>query len=554
VGAALQVLLLTVPANGQETTRVSVDSSGAEGNDYNYDPAISADGQIVAFYSYATNLVAGDTNGSIDIFVHDRSTGLTERVSVDSAGAEGNNDSYSPAITADGQIVAFSSRASNLVAGGTNGYPQVFVHDRSTGLTELVSVRSNGNEGNSFSYEPAISADGQIVAFRSYASNLVVGDTNGVEDVFVHDRATGITKRVSVDSSGAEGNRASSTVAISADGQIVAFQSYASNLVAGDTNGVGDVFVHDRATGITERVSVDSSGAEGNSDSYFGSISADGQIVAFPSDATNLVAGDTNGASDAFVHDRSTGLTERVSVDSSGAEGNDDSGRYGLLISEDGQVVTFQSYATNLVAGDTNATSDAFVHDRATGITERVSVDSSGAEGNDDSGRYGLSISADGQIVAFSSAASNLVGGDTNGTFDIFVHERPCAVDATWSNYGVGFPGTNGVPSFTSQADPVLGTTVTLDLGNSYVNSTVGVVLVGYQETLVPTNMGGDLLVVIAHLIPVSFGSGGVSIVGDLPADDALCGFEFFAQALELDPGAAKGLSFTAGLKLVLGH
>ena len=182
--------------------------------------------------------------------------------------------------------------------------------------------------------------------------------------------------------------------------------------------------------------------------------------------------------------------------------------------------------------------------------TTRVSVDSSGVEGNGWS--EGRSMSADGQIVAFDSAASNLVAGDTNGVQDVFVHDR-CET-ATSTNYGTGFAGTNGVPSFTSQADPVLGSTVTLDLANSYGNSTAGLVLVGYQETLVSTNKGGDLLLVPAFTFLVTLAPGGISIAGALPADDALCGFEVFVQALELDPGAAKGMSFTAGLKLVLGH
>jgi hypothetical protein len=240
-------------------------------------------------------------------------------------------------------------------------------------------------------------------------------------------------------------------------------------------------------------------------------------------------------------------------VDSSGAEGSDPTfvpSSYSPSISADGQIVAFISHASNLVAGDTNGSNDVFVHDRVTGITERVSVDSSGVEGGGDC--YSPSISADGQIVAFESASSNLVGGDTNGADDVFVHER-CEI-ATWTNYGAGFPGTNGVPSFTSQVDPVLGTKVTLDLANSFGNSTVGLVLVGYLETFVSTNKGGDLLVVPAFTFLVTLAPSGLSIGGDLPADDALCGFEVFVQALELDPGAAKGMSFTAGLKLVLGH
>ena len=425
--AGLGILLLTAPAHAQATSRVSVDSSGAEGNGNSFGPtAISADGRIVAFVSSATNLVAVDANGYGDVFVHDRLTGTTQRVSVDSSGAEANGESDDPAISADGRYVAFRSNASNLVAGDANGYGDVFVHDRLTGITERVSVDSSGAEGTDESYGPAIAADGQRVAFESYASNLVGGDTNQSGDVFVHDRSTGITERVSVNSSGVAGNDRSFDPAISADGQSVSFQSYASNLVAGDTNGYMDVFVHDRSTGLTERVSVSSSGkqgsVQGNSYSAASTISANGQIVAFWSRATNLVKGDTNGANDVFVHDRSTGITVRVSVDSHGKQGNANSSLNGPQLSADGQIVAFVSSATNLVSNDRNGGSDVFIHDRSTGLTERVSVNSSGAESNYPS--FDPSISADGQIVAFDSAAWNFVSGDTNGYLDVFVHER----------------------------------------------------------------------------------------------------------------------------------
>jgi len=533
----------------QTTTRVSVDSWGTEGNNSSDVSAVTADGRIVAFVSLASNLVAGDTNGRNDVFVHDRSTGHTERVSVDSSGAEANSYSYFPALSADGQIVAFSSTASNLVAGDTNGDADVFIHDRSTGLTERVSVDSSGAEGVSTSHFPAISADGQVVAFQSYSSNLVAGDTNGIDDVFVHDRSTGITERVSVDSSGVQGNHGSLGPSISANGQIVAFFSYASNLVAGDTNVAYDVFVHDRSSGLTERVSVDSSGAEANDPSSQPLISADGRIVAFNSGASNLVSGDTNGDIDVFVHDRSTALTERVSVDSSGAQGNDYS--HYPSISADGRIVAFYSDASNLVSGDTNGTWDVFVHDRSTGLTERVSVDSSGAEG--DNGSYLPALSADAQVVAFSSYASNLVVGDLNAEPDIFVHER-CSIDASWSNYGAGFPGTNGVPSFTAQSNPLLGTTVTLDLANSNPGSTFGLLLIGFQQAQIHSALGGDLLLIPALTTVVALPSGGTSFSGAIPSDATLCGFVIDLQAWEADPGAAKSVSFTPGLQLVLGH
>src|SRR5688572_20637845 len=231
VASAALGVVLAVPAEGHETARVSVDSFGTQANRDSHASTISADGQLVAFQSDASNLVPGDTNGAYDVFVHDRSTGLTTRVSVDSSGAEAKGYSFNPAISADGQFVAFESSANNLVVGDTTGW-DVFVHDRSTGLTTRVSVDSSGAEGNDDSYVSTISSDGQVVAFESWATNLVAGDTNGQSDVFIHDRVTGLTELVSVDSSGGQGNDVSFSAAISADGLTVAFSSSASNLVA----------------------------------------------------------------------------------------------------------------------------------------------------------------------------------------------------------------------------------------------------------------------------------------------------------------------------------
>jgi Tol biopolymer transport system component len=190
--------------------------------------------------------VPGDTNNNSDIFVHDRKTGTTERVSVDSAGNQGNSFSEGASVSRDGRFVAFTSVASNLVPGDTNGRSDIFIHDRKTGTTERVSVDSAGNQGNTSSFQPSISRDGRFVAFRSLASNLVPGDTNNNSDIFVHDRKTGITERVSVDSAGNQANDSSSEPSISRDGRFVAFQSFDSNLVPGDTNGVLDIFVHHR--------------------------------------------------------------------------------------------------------------------------------------------------------------------------------------------------------------------------------------------------------------------------------------------------------------------
>ena len=408
------------------TERVSVASDGTQGNDWSSPHSISADGRYVVFISGATNLVVGDTNESWDIFVHDRVIGETTRVSVASDGTEGNDTSGFGGLTTisgDGRYVAFDSLATNLVVGDTNGYSDVFVHDRETGETTRVSVASDGTQGNGFSFCPSVSADGRYVAFESNATNLVEGGTNGYENIFVHDRVTELTTLVSVASDGTQGDYSSVIPSISADGRYVAFFSWATNLVAGDTNGFEDIFVHDRVTGKTTRVSVASDGTQGNSISSSPSISADGRYVAFDSVSTNLVVGDTNGSWDIFVHDRVTVETTRVSVASDGTEGNDSSGLYmGTTISEDGRYVAFYSDASNLVLGDTNGYGDIFVHDRVTGDTTRVSVASDETQGDGDS--RCPSISADGRYVAFDSYASNLVVGDTNDTTDIFVRDR----------------------------------------------------------------------------------------------------------------------------------
>jgi Tol biopolymer transport system component len=227
------------------TERVSVGTGGTQANGFSIGPAISADGRFVAFESGATNLVPGDTNDAFGVFVRDRQAGQTTRVSVGVGGAAVRNESNNPAISADGRFVAFQSGASNLVPGDTNQTIDIFVRDRQAGRTTRVSVGSGGAQGNSGSFVPALSADGRFVAFGSEASNLVPGDTNGVADVFVRNRKLGTTRRVNVGPGGVQANGASflAEAAISAGGRFVAFESGASNLVPGDTNGVADVFI-----------------------------------------------------------------------------------------------------------------------------------------------------------------------------------------------------------------------------------------------------------------------------------------------------------------------
>ncbi|MCB1490547.1 MAG: tandem-95 repeat protein, partial [Rhodobiaceae bacterium] len=411
-------------------SRVSVAEDGTQGNSFSlYGVSVSADGTKVAFASYASNLVAGDGNNRYDVFLKDLSTGTVELVSTTSVGAQANNDSiHGVSVSADGSKVAFASFASNLVAGDFNGSWDVFVKDMTTGAIERVSVSSSETQGNSASiYGVSLSADGTKVAFVSYADNLVGGDVNGVQDVFVRDLTLGTTERVSVNLAGNQGNSRSGLdgLALSADGSTVAYISYATNLVSEDTNARADVFVKNLKTGVVQRASVDAFGAQanGNSDHQL-SLSADGTKVAFVSAASNLVAGDTNNTWDVFVKDLTTGAIERVSVAADGAQGNNAS-YLGVSLSADGTKVAFASLASNLVAGDTNGTWDVFLKDLTTGEITRLSENQNGSGGNSYSGTYvtqvnEVAISQDGSTVVFNSGASNLVDGDTNNRPDYF--------------------------------------------------------------------------------------------------------------------------------------
>jgi Tol biopolymer transport system component len=400
------------PAAFGVTTRVSVSSSGVKGNAKSAYPSISSDGRFVAFQSDATNLVTGDTNGATDIFVHDRHTATTELVSVSSNGDLGNGRSEWPCISADGRFVAFQSDATNLVTGDTNGATDIFVHDRQSGATELVSVSSSGGLGNNNSFLPSISADGRFVEFESQAANLAIVDTNDAIDVFVHDRQTGTTELVSLSSSGMQGNSDSSGGVISSDGNYVAFTSYATNLVSDDTNDRGDIFIHDRQNGTTEPILSNSDWILGDPVIY--SVSSDGRfITAGPIKVGNI-----------FVYDRKTRAPELISVSTSGIQGN--GGASYPTISSDGRYVAFSSNSTNLVAEGTLPDDwYVFVHDRQTGITERVSYRPGGSSTS--------SISSDGRHVAFSNDTFILIdpGEDPNGLYDVFVYDRGGTVSTT---------------------------------------------------------------------------------------------------------------------------
>ena len=431
VTAFVTVLSLSMPGSAASLTTqlVSVSSSrGLQGNadSFTFIKPINPDGRFVAFASTASNLVPGDTNGGADVFVRDRrSPGRTTRISVSSTGKQANDESFNPSISKDGNLVAFESLASNLVPGDTNGAADVFVRNVSLGKTTRVSVTPSGKQARGDSFGGVISDDGRLVSFMS-TSRLVSSDDDNHLDVYVRDLVAGTLRLVSVSSAGQKGNDDTFATGFSADDRLMTLESFASNLVPGDTNSVRDVFTHDLANGRTTRVSVSSSGAQENEESFAPSISANGRFVAFTSAATNLVPGDKNGFVDLFVRDLRTGITQLASVSSTGVQGNGDSSN-SKGISADGRFIAYRSFASNLVPGDTNGAADVFLLDRSTGKTIRASVSSTGAQATVAPGaanpldQGNAALSADGRWVVFLSTATNLVPGGTNNMGQIFV-------------------------------------------------------------------------------------------------------------------------------------
>jgi Tol biopolymer transport system component len=461
VGAAtlLAAVLLAGAAYAAGTTaRVNLTSTGAQADDTSRAASISDNGRHVAFQSWASNLVPNDEENFIGIYARDITARKTTRLDVTDTGEHGNSLSSLPSISSNGRFVAYESSATNLVAGDTNAHSDVFVRDRDTDAdgvldepnavdTERASVSDTEQQTGflDWSERPTISANGRYVAFVSDAANLVSGDTNGHSDVFVRDLVGGKTVRVSVSTSGSQATGSCSCSGpevsnpfVSATGRYIVFSSGRTNLVNGDTNGTADVFRRDRDTdadGVmdepgavsTTRVSLSNTGAQGTAESYFPSISSNGRYVAFTSNA-GLVAGDTGGG-DVFVRDRTAAKTTKMSVTTAGTPGNGASGS--PRISAAGRFVVFTSIAPNLVG--TGSTSDVVMRDRDTDkdgvmdesgavLTTNESLSATGAQPNGNSGAP--AINNNGRYIAFDSAATNLISGDTNAKEDVFRRDR----------------------------------------------------------------------------------------------------------------------------------
>ena len=440
VSRALALAVFSATAFAQVTERISLDSTGAEvpgGGDLpSPDHVISPDGRFVLFFSGASALIPGDTNGTWDVFLHDRLNGNTERVSIGSNGAQANGRSglYGFSMSPDARFVVFESLASNLVTPDLNG-SEVFMRDRVTDSTERVAIDSAGVQGNGLSSYPSVSADGRFVAFTSNSSNLVPGDTNGKWDVFVHDRVSGATDRISLSTAGAQGNADSYRPVMASDGRFVAFESLASNLVASDTNNHWDVFVRDLQAGNTELVSSSIAGTSGHGDSWLASLSDDGHYVGFTSWASDLVSGDLNGFMDVFRRDRWSGATTLVSVNLAGVSGNWTSS--GVMLSADGRWAAFTSAASDLIANSPVGLALIFERDMQSGTTELVSRATDGTIPGT-GGCKAAFISTDGRYVGFASNMPTLVPNDTNDSYDVFLHDRLSAGFTSLCDPGVG--------------------------------------------------------------------------------------------------------------------
>lgn len=405
-GTPLNAAVKEAALSGNGTTAVfTTAASNVFGPPVEMDPASASAPPVVA----AVNLL----------------NGTRRLVSATIDGTVADGPAGAPSVSGSGLVVAFASTATTLVADDTNSTADVFVR-RGTEPVQMVSVAADGGVANAPSSQPRVSADGRFVAFTSFASNLTPGDTNGQADVFLRDLAAGTTRRISVGDDGREGDGRSSAPAVNADGSVVAFESAADNLVSGDTNHVADVFVRDLATGRTERVSRSSSGVQQDRgiSSPFTSmpdISGDGRYVVFDTEARSLYASDLNRRTDIYLRDRRRGRTTLVSANSFNVQGDNDS--VTPRISPSGRFVTFQSFAKNLVQDD-GPGPDLFIRDLRSGTTSLIGATQSGAPHGAEPGGVLLQaapISDDARTALFLSAAPDVAAGSPGGTVHLYV-------------------------------------------------------------------------------------------------------------------------------------
>ncbi len=476
----------------------STSGIGEKGNAATTSSSLSARGTTVAFQSVATNLDQADVDGIPDIYVKDLATGELILASTSDTGEKGNDFSLRPSLSADGTRVAFLSGATNLDP--TDDHPEfdVYVKDVTTGDIMLASSSDAGERGNFISYYPSLSADGSSVAFASLAWNLDPADpTMDAIDIYVKDVSSGDITLVSTTANGEKSDGTSFDPSLSADGSTVAFYSEATNLDPSDSDTIQDIYLKDVVTGAVVLVSRTGSGEKGNGSSTAPSSSSDGTRVAFVSEATNLDPADTDATRDVYVKDLVTGELTLVSASVDGNHGNGSS--FSPRISADGTIVTFTSAATNLHPSDTDAAFDVYVKDLVTGSVFLASASATGEHGNGSSGTP--DIAADGSRVSFSSGASNLAPGDGDSVSDGYVK------DIAFTQYCRGLVATQ---SGTTGDDVLIG-----GPGDD--------VIVGFGGDDSIDGLGGDDLICGgAGDDSLQGGNGADSMYGESGADDLL--------------------------------
>lgn len=409
-------------AQVSDVSRVNLGSVGESANQDSALGGMSADGRYLVFASKATNLTAASPGGFSQVYLRDTELNTTIMVSLSNSGVPGDGDSgvgsgdlLGMAISSNGRFVAFTSKATNLDGGDGNSIQDIYVYDVQQDRLARASVGLGGAiDPDHDCFNPSVSDDGRLVVF-STVSALETADLNGLSDIYLWRRPNVSATRIS-SRSAAESNGESTLPVINADGTFVAYASAASNLVDGDTNSVGDIFLYSIADGATQLLSKTSSGVDSNGSSASPTISSDGRYVGFLSLASNLIDSDTNSSSDLFLVDTQQSTLERVSINSDRRQLKGASKR--AAISSDGRYIAFQSEASNAVDRDTNKTADIFVHDRQTQKTLRASLSFSGAQIANATNPF---ISTNGKLVAFESSDSSVVSGDSLSFVDIFV-------------------------------------------------------------------------------------------------------------------------------------
>ena len=401
------------------TALVSKDSNAVVGNDVSAQSAIDAVGRYIVFESEATNLASAFTTlNRRHIYRKDTVSGEVVLVSSDAAGLEANNDSASPRVSDDGRYVVFESLATNLSSIATGGTLQIYLKDLTDGSVDLVSSVA-GIVANNSSENPDVSTDGRYVVFESLATNLTALDTVGASQIYRKDMSNATIAMISQNTTqSAGGSGDSNRPSMSADAQYIVFDSIAGSSIVADATTIRSVYWVDMMNpNATELISVDSNEIQGNGSSTNASISDDGNFVAFESEATNLVASGTV-LSDIYRRDRSAGETLLVSTADGSTSGNNNS--VGASISGDGRFVAFVSAATNLVTETSLGLDDIFVRNFSTMPAvslNKINLTQSGAEATDNSAN--ASISANGRYVSFDSPFNYDIS-DTNTINDVY--------------------------------------------------------------------------------------------------------------------------------------